>query len=136
MTPESTSEEISAESLRLKLTDILEKWPLYRKFTYRGEKGHEVVYTSSRKLLCGTLPERICLYCSQCQNDQQWEVKDPKVYFGHPNYFTRRYGCRNCGERSSIYFFVWMNTEEGGIFFKLDNTRPLVTDHQKRSQIG
>jgi hypothetical protein len=123
-------EKHTAETLRVRLAEILETWPLYREFNYEGESPHLASVSSygvSRRY--GLLPEVIRLYCDSrhCKNLQLWQLTaDKEVYF--PAAFENKtYRCRNCRERSVTYTIYWNDAEQStsGTFFKIGQYPPL-----------
>lgn len=61
--PRAMIEKITDEQLQAKLKEILEEWPLYRRFEYRG--GETVFY----------LPAQISSLCDneKCKKEQLWQ---------------------------------------------------------------
>jgi hypothetical protein len=111
--------ELSREQLDAGLVEVLEHWPLYRMFKYRGKAGHQKRQSISGPETFGLLPERISLYCHECANGQQWQTGEPIVWFARGNFYERLYRCRNCGKCQMHYFLYWAETAEGGIFLKV-----------------
>jgi len=128
MTPGPAAEELSAEQLVMKLSEVLESWPLYRLFRYGGQSGHHVRQVDMSRVKFSMLPKRISLYCTRCRNPQQWQTDRAEVYFTPNGFEERKYTCRNCGMNSITYFFGWRETEEGGLFIKVGQYPPL--NHQ------
>lgn len=131
MASESTSDQLSSEQLTQKLAEVLEGWPLYRKFAYRGKQGHHVNTRAVNSPRFGRLPPLLSLNCSNCKKPQFWETRDVEVYFGSTGFHERRYTCRNCGTASIWYFFAWRETAEGGLFVKVGQSPPLTHDPPK-----
>jgi hypothetical protein len=115
-----------------KLAEILQSWPLYRRFSYIGKSVHiegrggmhgNHIYTF------GLLPTEISLFCPgpKCKKEQQWHCGKPEVYFGEP-YYDRVFHCKNCGKKDYTYFFSWSVTDEGGSFTKIGQFPPLETN--------
>ena len=124
-----STEKYTAATLREKLAEVLERWPLYRKFVYQGESLHFVNQQALGSPHFGLLPESIRLYCSHedCGNFQQWECGNHEVYFGGEKFKQRTYTCRNCTRRQTTYIFYWHedNGSTGGLFIKVGQYPPL-----------
>ena len=112
----------SAEALQEPLSDVLTKWPLYRVFIYTGKNCHSETSSSyGQKSRFGLLPKQIRLFCGhkECGYETLWEISDPKVYF-RPEFIKRdSYTCRNCGETTVNYCFIWQERQSDNIFIKV-----------------
>jgi hypothetical protein len=124
-----SSGKYTAATLRVKLAEVLESWPLYRRFAYHGESLHFVNEQAVGRPHFGLLPESIRLYCSHgdCGNFQLWECGRHEVYFGAERFKQRTYTCRNCKRREITYIFHWDedNGSTGGLFIKVGQYPPL-----------
>jgi hypothetical protein len=108
-----------------RILEVLQSWPLYRKFRYTanlkgerigGQAGQQVFYY----LL---LPQELRLYCShpKCKNDQRWEIAGENRIWEHEGepLTHKTYGCRNCGESVVDFFIYWIEKDGVGEFFKV-----------------
>ena len=117
-------------TLKEKLAEILESWPLYRRFQYTGEFLYSVDdYAPSGADHCAMLPDTIRLFCraKDCQSSQLWELVDENKVFLLGRFEKRTYKCRNCKSNSVTYFFLWNETQgsTGGVFIKVGQWPPL-----------
>ena len=74
------------------------------------------------------LPRRLKIYCNhnKCQQETQWETDETIQYFSSSGFIRdRRYTCRNCGERSIYYYFIWQEGKTGSVFVKIGQYPPL-----------
>lgn len=106
--PNLTNKELEA-----KLREILERWPLYRDFVYRGPDDAWI------------LPRIISLDCPTCKKDQWWERQ------GSPGndkvgYAGATYECRNCHFEECHFYFYWHGKQDTGYrFVKVGQYPPL-----------
>ena len=125
---EAKPEQLTAEQLTEHMASVLTSWPLYRVFTYKGKGAHATKRTGMHGESTATfamLPERLAMPCSQCSQLTQWQTDDREVYFRGRGFHEKRYTCRNCGQRSITYFFLWEETVDGGVLFKVGQSPPL-----------
>jgi hypothetical protein len=112
----------NAIALARRLEEVLVKGALYRVLSYDGSTSHVDGHVPNRKVRYGLLPKQLTMYCShaKCKKEQQWETVDEKVYFSTPGFIrTKSYTCRNCGEKSIHYLFIWQEHEHGSMFLKV-----------------
>jgi len=112
----------SAEALQEPLSDVLTKWPLYRVFVYTGKNCHlEKSGSYGQKSRFGLLPKQIRFFCGhkECGYETLWEISDPEVYFRSEFIKRDSYTCRNCGETTVNYCFIWQERESNNIFIKV-----------------
>jgi hypothetical protein len=103
---------LDEKQLEAKLKEILETWPLYREFRYKGGEGSS------------TVPLHLSLSCSYCGKEQSWEthyaVSNQRTGFSGADY-----NCRNCDKRVTKYFFFWNTYTTYTEFFKVGQYPPL-----------
>jgi hypothetical protein len=111
--------------LATKLGEILVSGSLYRNFVYEGKNCHNVNTTAVNRPRFGKLPGRLKMFCEHdhCQQETWWETSESTVYFG-PDFVKRSYTCRNCGKKSTYYFFIWQENETVNIFVKVGQWPP------------
>jgi hypothetical protein len=121
---EKKPDVLTAEELEGKLIEILQSWPLYRKFSYTGA-SNEVTH----------VPEYLRMYCSlpTCEHETIWETE---IFHGNTynpqennktGFSDKTYTCRNCSRTSVRYWFYWKEeprTREG-VFYKVGQYPPL-----------
>jgi hypothetical protein len=103
------------------LEHILQEWPLYRVFRYRGSEY-------------GFVPQEISLFChnTKCGKQQQWEAK---IYTGQQKsgFNGKEYTCKNCGQNVTRYYFFWQGYQDGtSRFFKVGQYPPLQKEPPQR----
>jgi ribosomal protein S27E len=114
-------EALTDEQLGEKLAEILQSWPLYRRLSYKGGLNRRAV------------PEFLTLDCPSCRKEQFWEthVGKPNAYdrVGEDNrrgFGEKAYKCRNCGNRTVRFYFLWIYENGVGSFEKLGQYPPLA----------
>ena len=98
------------------------KNPGYRVFVYTGKNCHaETVSDYGQKSRLGLLPKQIRLFCdhAECGYETLWETSDAQVYFKTEFIKRHSYTCRNCGETTVSYCFIWQERESNNIFIKV-----------------
>jgi hypothetical protein len=105
--------KFSDAELVAKLSEVLQSWPLYRKFRYSGSTH-------------GFVPEEISLFCpnEKCNKEQLWHAQ---IYTGQQRcgWCEKDYTCKNCGKSVTRYYFYWYGTESSYCFFKVGQYPPL-----------
>ncbi len=119
MLKEYSSDDELSEDLRT----VLAEWPLYRKLRYKGAGNVKL------------LPSEISLYCSapDCVSKTRWARTNPRMapttgppLPGNLSEHCRlpdtglsqpHYRCKNCTDRSVIYFCLW-NTDDAIVEFQ------------------
>jgi hypothetical protein len=110
------------EALKEKLREILVDGSLYRNFVYIGKGCH---FTNVRGAVgrprYGQLPKQLRMYCEheKCGGLTWWETRDEEVYFKSTFISQRSYTCRNCGDSTQHYEFIWQEKDECNIFIKV-----------------
>ena len=117
--------ELDLKELTAKLKNVLETWPLYREFWYKGTAGHIAYDTGHQRGKKGQLPEEIELFCTRCAHMQRWKGSGSEVYFRNDSFHDAIFTCKNCTQERVKYFFVWSIDEQGGIFIKVGQYPPL-----------
>jgi hypothetical protein len=113
----------TSEQLEKKLAKILTKWPLYRMFVYTGQGCHGTVqdggYRHGRRY--GLLPKQIRLFCDdkKCGYESVWEIATQIVDFGSEFINRQQYKCRNCGNSTINYCYIWQERKSDNIFLKI-----------------
>jgi hypothetical protein len=112
----------SVPALQEQLSEVLTKWPLYRSFVYTGRSCHseKIGYNGGRSRF-GFLPKQIRLFCNakECGYETLWEISEITVYFGSEYIKRHSYGCRNCGNSTVNYCFIWQEHQSHNIFVKI-----------------
>jgi hypothetical protein len=90
---------LTSDQLVIKLQEILEKWPLYREFNYRGADDTWI------------LPKIISLYCPTCKKDQWW-ARQGSPSNDKAGFCGATYECRNCGYEECRFYFYWFGKPE------------------------
>jgi hypothetical protein len=104
---------LTKEELLTQLREILEKWPLYREFTYLGADTAWV------------LPPHISLHCPTCKKDQWWQRAETNVN-DKAGYGAAKYVCRNCDYEECRFYFYWHGKQDTGYrFMKVGQYPPL-----------
>lgn len=114
-------EQISSlAQLQANLTVVLTSWPLYRTFVYYGRGGHPEHPTGVNRPRFSQVPKQLRLHCNEekCKQETWWETQEGPFFF---NRFIEdaRYVCRNCGNASIQYYFIWQEHDNRNIFLKI-----------------
>jgi hypothetical protein len=112
----------SPQQLQGKLEEVLAKWPLYRTFAYTGQACHGTSTSNyGQKHRFALLPKQIRLFCGhqKCGYETLWEIHDPQVYFGSDFINRDSYTCRNCGETTVNYCYIWQERGANNLFIKV-----------------
>lgn len=111
----------STTDLQEPLSEVLTKWPLYRVFAYTGKNCHKEITTGYGSKRIGLLPKQIRLFCShkECGYETLWEISDPQVRFESECIYRHDYKCRNCGQTTVNYCFIWQERNSNNIFIKV-----------------
>lgn len=141
MPDDSIEKYTTTTTLREKLAEVLESWPLYRRFQYAGEYLYSVDPDPGKRPGAdhfAILPETIRQFCrtKDCQSSQLWELVGDRAVYLSAGFTKRAYMCRNCKSNSVTFFFVWQETQEstGGIFVKVGQWPPLSHEPPKELQ--
>jgi len=132
--------DYTREGILQKLREVLETWPLYRKFIYPCEEENNPL----------DLPEIIRLYCHRCANDQNWTIirtqseQTRRANFAsnilapgakaHPptdrGIWVANYRCKNCIESPQVYrfFYRWSVTSKQEWFFQKVGQYPPIEE--------
>jgi hypothetical protein len=97
----------TSNELVSKMEIILQTWPLYRVFQYKGTDQ------------VATVPKFLSLFCGNCSIDTIWETD---LYTNESNrggFGSKVYKCRNCGSRQTTYYFYWKREDQKTQFFKV-----------------
>jgi hypothetical protein len=139
--PDDTTETYTATTLVKKLAEVLESWPLYRRFQYTGENLYFVdpdPRVPRGQDHVAQLPKTIRQFCGteDCQSSQLWELADESAVYLSRGFQRRTYRCRNCKNAAFTYFFLWNLTEdhEGGVFTKVGQWPPLSHEPPRELQ--
>src|SRR5512146_1992231 len=120
--------EEKSKTYLAELAEVLQAWPLYRKFSFNGLK-------------CFVLPFRLRLYCQICGGERNWQEPQPIADFrvtkappppprvgqNSPlppttlgGYGQKTYTCRDCDKASVTYFYYYFWKLDGdSLFFKV-----------------
>jgi hypothetical protein len=120
-----------AKLLKEKLGEILVDGPLYRKFAYTGRDCH----FTRRGAMPGTdrygeLPSELRMICgnAKCKAPEWWKVSSDEVFFGSDFIKQRRYTCKNCGQSTQHYEFIWQENKDVNLFIKVGQWPPSSID--------
>jgi hypothetical protein len=97
----------SDDEFNVKFQVVLQTWPLYRVFAYTGAD------------LVTVIPKFLSLFCDNCQKETFWETYTSVNASDRGGFHEKTYKCRNCGSRSTIYYFYWKKLEKNVQFFKV-----------------
>ena len=114
-----------------KLREILVSGSLYRAFIYTGKRCHFINNRGAHGMPhYGELPRQLRMYCDhqKCKAAEWWDVNSDEVYFTANSIQERIYRCRNCGERTQYYYFIWQEKEDFNIFNKVGQYPPLTIE--------
>jgi hypothetical protein len=98
---------LDPKALASKMRSILETWPLYRVFQYRG--ADQVL----------TLPVYIGLFCDTCRKETIWQRSSYDGENNRAGFTEKEYKCRNCGDSTTTYYFYWRKEKDNTEFFKV-----------------
>ena len=109
------------------LIEVLQSWPLYRRFEYSEQDRH---FLDSEDATFGVLPQEIILPCKTCKTEQRWRRTGGGVGAEGRIYLNTEphdaiYKCQVCDRREVYFTFYWYLTEEGGLFQKIGQYPPL-----------
>ncbi len=119
------------------LIEVLQTWPLYRRFEYADHDRH---FLDAGGETFGVLPQEIILPCKTCKAEQRWGRTGNRVQAEGRIYLNSEphnaiYKCTNC-DRQEVYFtFFWYLTDQGGIFKKVGQYPPLHYFHDVPHEI-
>src|SRR5438046_1344981 len=93
------AEEIDNEQLQTKLAEILESYPLYREYCYKGANQNR-------------LPALIQHFCQQCEKRTEWQNTVGRTPNDKIQFQQRHYRCRNCKEQMIYFAYSWYEIRE------------------------
>jgi hypothetical protein len=99
--------------------DILRDGPLYREYTYTSREAHQPLPTNA-KARYAAFPQ-IKMFCDNgmCKQETWWVTDKDALIFGVERICQRSYKCKNCGENTIQYFFIWQEREKDNLFVKI-----------------
>ncbi len=113
------------------LIEVLQSWPLYRRFEYADHDRH---FLDAEGETFGVLPQEITLPCKTCKSEPRWRRTgggvggEGRIYLNAEPHGAI-YKCRNCDRREISFTFYWYLTKEGGLFQKVGQYPPLHYFH-------
>ncbi len=113
------------------LIEVLESWPLYRRFEYTDPDRH---FLDAEGETFGVLPQEIVLPCSNCKGDGRWRRTgggvggEGRIYLNKEPH-NASYTCNGCDRREIYFAFYWYLTPDGGLFQKIGQYPPLHYFH-------
>src|SRR5579864_3250378 len=65
---------------------------------------------------------QIKMFCDNgmCKQETWWVTDKDALIFGLERICQRSYKCKNCGENTIQYFFIWQEREKDNLFVKID----------------
>src|SRR6266481_8057908 len=111
----------TTQELHQQLGKIITNGPLYSAFIYEGRGAHQAPATPSSLFRSSSLPTIVKMYCddTRCKQETLWKADNPNVNFGQYSIDSVKYQCRNCGDHSARYYFIWQERDHDSIFIKV-----------------
>jgi hypothetical protein len=104
-------EQLTDELLRVRLAIILQEWPLYRQLKYQGAALTQMV------------PGALYLHCESpdCRNNPTtiWQARFYQGEHNKGGLGSKAYTCRNCGNSTATFHFLWEEGEDHDVFMKV-----------------
>lgn len=97
----------SLHAVQQNIAEVLERWPLYREFSYNGY----VIDDVTRDAVGGTpLPKTVTMFCPICKKGQTYELKDATAPFY--TFQQAMYVCRNCKDSFVRFALQWKQASQ------------------------